>query len=51
LEEGETICKTSGVMRRENAKLYPRRPGERRDPYAAAVMIEHNGRRLLSNKR
>ena len=36
----ENDWQTSGAMRRENAKLYPCRPGEGRDPYAAALVVE-----------
>jgi hypothetical protein len=34
---------TSGAMRREIAKLFPRRPGEGRDPYAAASRFRKVG--------
>jgi len=40
IERARSFWQTSGATRRENAKPHPRRPGEGRDPYAAAVVVE-----------
>ena len=37
---GKVFWQSSGASRRENANAYLRRPGEGRDPYAAALIVE-----------